>query len=63
MFYHATAVKMSSCGWADWETPYCRFLLAVQCTGAYKKRSSYGIGQQLVFEEDQVRVTDVYAVR
>jgi hypothetical protein len=63
LFYHATAVKMSSCGWADWETPYCRFLLAVQCTGTCKKRSSYGIGQQLVFEEDQVRVTDVYAVR
>ena len=44
-------------------TPYCRFLLHVQCAGPSKKTSSYGIAKQSVFDASQVVITDLFAIR
>ena len=47
-----------------WDMPYCRFLLRVRCHGQPSKTYSYGWeGCQYVYHQQQVVVTDVFAIR
>ena len=62
LYYHATATRFSAPG-CPWDTPYVHILLRVQPLGRPQKVSSYGWGNQLVFEQGAVKVSQVLVYR